>query len=165
MKICPICNQTYTDDNLNFCLNDGGILAKQEENSPPTVLINQTRQTNPNWTGYQPPTYENQQLTQNQSWGIQGQNQFPVKGLDQTLPTISLILGILSFVLFCCYGGIPLGLAAVITGYIGMNNANKNPMNYGGKGLAIGGLILGGITLITSILFLFLGILGNLIKL
>lgn len=164
MKICPICNQTYTDDNLNFCLNDGGILALQQDNSPPTVRINQTKQTNPNWTGYQPPTYENQQLTQNQTWGMQGQNQFAVQGKDQTLPTISLILGILSLVLFCCYGGIPLGLAAVIIGYFGMNNTNNNPMQYGGKGLAIGGMVMGGIALVVSILFLFLGILGNLFK-
>ena len=40
-----------------------------------------------------------------------------IRGQDQTLPTISLILGILSIVLSCCYGGLPLGLAAAITGY------------------------------------------------
>lgn len=164
MKICPICNQTYSDDNLNFCLNDGGILSSQQDNAPPTVRINQTKQTNPNWTGYQPPTYENQQITQNQTWGIQGQNQFAAKGLDQTLPTVSLVLGILSLVLFCCYGGIPMGLAALIVGYLGMNNANTDPMQYGGKGLAIGGMVLGGIALVISILFIFLGILGNIFK-
>lgn len=164
MKICPICNQTYTDENLNFCLNDGGILALQEDNSPPTVRINQAKTTNPGWTGYQPPTYENQQLTQNQSWGIQGQNQFAVRGKDQTLPTISLILGILSLVLFCCYGGLPFGLAALITGYFGMNNANKDPIQYGGKGLAIGGMVIGAIMFFLTILLFFLGILGNLLK-
>ena len=159
MKICPNCNQTYTDDNLNFCLNDGGILAFQEDNSPPTVRINQTKQTNPNWTGYQPPTYENQQLTQQQTWGMQGQNQFAYQGKDQTLPTISLILGILSLMVFCCIGGIPMGIAAAITGYIGMNNANNNPMQYGGKGMAIAGMILGIVGFLISTLYLIFAIL------
>lgn len=163
MKICPICKQTYTDINLNFCLNDGGMLALQEDNSTPTVQINQTKQTNPNWTGYQPPTYQNQQITRNQNWGIQGQNPLIAQRQDQTLPTVSLVLGILGLVLFCCYGGIPFGLAAIITGYFGMNNANTDPMQYGGKGIAIAGMIIGGITLVISILLLFLGILGNLI--
>lgn len=163
MKVCPICNQTYTDNNLNFCLNDGGILALQEDESPPTVRINQTKQTNPNWTGYQPPTYENQQITQNQSWGMQGQNQFQVQGKDQTIPTISLVLGILGFVFFCCYGGIPFGLVAMILGYVGMNNANNNPTQYGGRGMAIAGMVIGGITFLITILFIFLGILGNLL--
>ena len=26
MKICPRCQKTYTDDNLNFCLDDGVVL-------------------------------------------------------------------------------------------------------------------------------------------
>jgi hypothetical protein len=153
MKVCPICQETYNDETLNFCLNDGGTLTLAKDDVPPTVFMNQPRQTNPNWSNYQPPTYQNQQMTQRQQVGIQGQNQFPATSVDQTLPTISLILGILSIVLMCCYGGIPLGLAAAITGFIGMSNANKNPMQFGGRGLAIGGLIMGIIGFMGTILF------------
>ena len=71
--------------------------------------------------GYNPPT------------GFQGQN--------QTLPIVSMVLGIISIVT-CCYG-LPFGIAAAITGYIGMNNANNNPMIFGGRGFAIAGLIMG----------------------
>lgn len=162
MKICPICKQTYTDANLNFCLNDGGTLVISQESSNPTLIINQTKQTNPNWTGYEPPNYQNQQLKTNQTFGIQGQNQPLVQGQDQTLPTVSLILGILSLLFICCYGGIPFGLIALITGYLGITNANKNPMQYGGKGLAIAGIITGGLSFVLTILFIFLGILGSL---
>jgi hypothetical protein len=158
MKVCPICKQEYSDDTLNFCLNDGGTLTFQKDDVPPTIIMNQPRQTNPNWTGYQPPTYQNQQITQHQPFGLQGQNQYQVRGQDQTLPTISLILGILSIVLICCYGGFPLGLAAAITGFIGMNNANNNPTQYGGKGLAIGGLALGIGAILFSILFILFAI-------
>lgn len=159
MKVCPICNQTYKDENLNFCLNDGGVLALQEDISPPTVILNQARKTNPNWTDYQPPTYENQQLTHNQPWGLQGQNQFPKRGQDQTLPTISLVLGILGLVLFCCWGGIPFGLIAIVLGYLGVQNANNNPSEYGGKGLAIAGIITGIVGFIFSTLYFILTVL------
>lgn len=163
MKVCPTCQESYSDDTLNFCLNDGVTLVfAKTDDAPPTIFMNQPRQTNPNWTGYQPPTYENQQMTQHQTYGMYGQNQMPVRGQDQTLPTVSLILGILSILLMCCYGGLPLGLAAAITGYFGMNNVNKDPMQYGGKGLAIGGLILGISSIALTIIFIILGILGNL---
>lgn len=161
MKSCPICNETYTDETLNFCLNDGGILTAMKDDSPPTVFMDQSRSTNPNWSGYQPPTYQNQQITQQQSYGMMGQSNLQSKGLDQTLPTISLILGILSLVLICCYGGFYLGIPAVIIGFIGMNNAKNNPEKYGGKGLAIGGLVTGTVSLIMIILFIIFGIFSN----
>ena len=166
MKICPICKQTYTDENLNFCLADGGTLTAMKDDPPPTMVMNQPRQTNPNWSNYQPPTYENQQMTQNQQFGMQGQNQFAqIQGQDQTLPIVSLVLGIFGILLtFCCYMGIPFGLAALITGYFGMNNANKDPMKYGGKNLAIGGMITGGISLLITLgmilIFIILGAIG-----
>jgi hypothetical protein len=54
------------------------------------------------------------------------------------LAVTSLVLGICS--LFCaCLTGI----AAVITGHIALNRANRDPLRYGGKGLAIAGLCLG----------------------
>lgn len=51
----------------------------------------------------------------------------------------------------CCYGGVPLGAAALILGYLGLKNANENPMQYGGRGLAIAGIITGVIGLLISV--------------
>jgi hypothetical protein len=62
--------------------------------------------------------------------------------VNQTLPIISLVLGILSI---CCYISPITGAVALITGYLGIKNANNDPANYGGKGLAIGGMIVGGL--------------------
>ncbi len=194
MKICSLCQKTYSDENLNFCLDDGGTLSQINDNPPPTIVMNTTRQTNPNWPDQTNPKNRpfgvkdfsndpfNQQTQGNPAWSpppapIQGwQNQGlgantpfqpPMAGYgggqDQVLPIVSIVFGSLSLLLFCCYGGIPLGLIAIITGYLGINNANNNPMQYGGKGLAIGGTILGGITLLLTILFIFLGILGKLL--
>ena len=62
--------------------------------------------------------------------------------LNQTLPIISLVLGVISL---CCYISPITGIAALITGYLGMKNVNNDPANYGGKGLAIAGMITGGL--------------------
>ena len=53
MKICPQCQKEYTDDGLNFCLEDGAVLTQKtdsRESLPVTVLLNQPRETNPNQT-------------------------------------------------------------------------------------------------------------------
>ena len=69
-------------------------------------------------------------------------------GQNKTLPIVSLVAGIVSL---CCWVSPLTGLIALITGFLGMKNANSDPANYGGKGLAITGIVLGA-------LFFFLGI-------
>ncbi len=71
-------------------------------------------------------------------------------GVNQTLPIVSLVLGIVSL---CCYTGWVTGPAALITGYLGMKNANNDPANYGGKTLAIVGMVLGGIFTVLWLLY------------
>jgi uncharacterized membrane protein len=72
------------------------------------------------------------------------------QGQNQTLPIVSLVLGILSL---CCYIAPITGLAAFITGYMGRNNAANNPQMYGGSGLALAGMIVGGIFFLLGIGF------------
>jgi len=170
MKQCPRCQQTYSDDSLNFCLNDGELLmAFQQEPSsprfsdpPPTVVMDQARRTNPvNWSGTASPPAQwsgTQQQMQQQPFGMAGA--YTAKR-DQTMPTIALILGILSLPLMCCYGGIWLGLPAAVLGFLGMRNADKDPTRYGGRGMAIGGMVLGIIGVLATIAFIFIAIIGN----
>jgi len=90
---------------------------------------------------------------QNQAVGQNAPFQPPqmgTAGLNQTLPIISLVLGIVSL---CCYISPITGLAAVITGYLGMKNANNDPQHYGGKGLAIAGMITGGVLAVLVIAY------------
>lgn len=165
MKVCPKCNQTYTDEDLNFCLNDGEYLMPKDD-APPTILMNEARITNQtSWQEppYQPPAaqWQNQpQAMQNQAFdgGLMHNKQ------DQTLPIVSLVLGVLSLVLMCCYGGFWLGIPAMVVGYLGMTNADKDPNRYSGKGMAIAGIIIGGVSLLAAIAFLFLGIIGNITR-
>jgi hypothetical protein len=62
--------------------------------------------------------------------------------VNQTLPIVSLVFGILSL---CCWVSPLTGIIALITGFLGMKNANSNPSQFGGKTLAIVGMVLGGI--------------------
>jgi Domain of unknown function (DUF4190) len=161
MKICPLCNSTYNDENLFFCLNDGGQLSLVSSKPAPTVFAESSRVTNENWTQYQQnPNWQNQQIYPNQQFVSPT---FSV-GKNQTLPTVSLIFGIISMFLICCYGGIFIGPVALITGYLGIQNANNEPDKFGGKGMAIAGIILGGISTLFSILFIIIFIISSLAK-
>ena len=71
-------------------------------------------------------------------------------GVNQTLPIVSLVFGIVSL---CCYISPLTGIVALVTGYMGMKNANNDPQNYGGKGLAIAGMITGGVFLLLGLLY------------
>jgi hypothetical protein len=154
MKICPSCRQTYTDDDLNFCLTDGSFLTAVASNEPKTMYMDQPRITNQtNWgqQGFQPPAvWQNQQNLQQQQTGYP----MRIQSQDQTLPTISLILGIFAFLTGCFFGGIPLGALAVILGVMALNNEKRDSARYGGRGLAIAGIITGIIGFFISILIL-----------
>lgn len=80
------------------------------------------------------------------------------QGQNQTLPIISLICGILSVA--CCWIGFLVGPAALVTGYLGRKNADTNPSEYGGSGMALAGMITGGIGALISFGYLLLMILG-----
>lgn len=177
MKRCPRCNQTYTDDALNFCLNDGELLrdfsdgppptifgneerTRFADDAPPTVMMDPSRVTNPtNWAS-EPLTHwkttPQMQQQQNAPFGA------PVAASrDQVLPTISLVLGILGFLSICCWGGIPFGAAALVTGYLGMKNADADPSRYGGRGMAVGGMVLGIVAFVVAVIFMMFGIIAG----
>lgn len=170
MKQCPRCQQTYSDDNLNFCLEDGELLtafaqepplSRYADDSPPTMILDQARVTNPaSWPASppsSPPAQWHQPNMQNQPFAAPAF----IPSRDQTIPTISLILGILSFLLICCYGGIWLGLPAAVLGFLGMRNADTDSSKYGGRGMAIGGMVLGVISFLASMVFALLAALAN----
>lgn len=160
MKKCPNCGERYENDELNFCLTDGSFLTVVNDAAPRTVFLDPPRVTNQ--TRWQQPDYQPPAVWQNQT-GIQNQpNRFPVRieRQDQTLPTISLILGIFAL-LTSCIGGIPLGAAAIISGVIALNHERNEPAKYGGRGLAMGGVITGAIGFAIMIGFIIFIILAD----
>jgi hypothetical protein len=154
MKICPKCKTSYSDDELYFCQNDGEQLAVINQNPKPAVFADSTRITNQNWDSYQqPPNWQNQQLSAIPKF----EGQYTSIKKNQTLGTASLVLGILSILLMCCWGiGFPIGIAAFVTGYLGYNKVETDPTNYGGQGLAISGMVIGAISSLITIGFIIL---------
>ncbi len=116
----------------------------------------------PNWTPPPAPdmNWQNQEIGQNTPF------QPPVAGQGQnkTLAIVSIVCGILS--LLCCFSVVT-GPAGIVTGVMGKKNAEQNPNEFGGRSLALGGIITGAIgTLLFIVLFVlqvFFGILGGIL--
>lgn len=100
MKICPRCQQTYPDDNLNFCLEDGSVLA-QATAPPPTVQIPQAQPTQPQQMPSQPSAQA--------GWHVQPQQQYstqPPRKSSKMWIWVLLILG--GLILVCGVGAVGL---------------------------------------------------------
>ncbi|MEO5859807.1 MAG: DUF4190 domain-containing protein [Pyrinomonadaceae bacterium] len=174
MKRCPKCGQTFADQNLNFCLNDGELLMYQQEasrpfddkplptqfadDSPPTLMMNSPRDTNPvGWPqGASPSQWQGQQQI------VTPPGHMPVQyasysSPNQVLGILALVLGACSVTIgWCCYTGMLLGPAAMILGAVALFQNKNDPTRYGGKGMALGGIVLGGVYLVGMVLFILL---------
>lgn len=154
MKRCPKCGRQYGEQDINFCLDDGELLmrvmgypARAADDSPPTVVMNEPRITNQSWPQTASPAPWQQHPVQQQN-----QQAFSPYGMSmspsQTLAVVSLCLGIGSVTVgWCCSLGLLLSPGALVTGFIALSQIKKDPKLYGGRGMAIGGIV-------TSLLFL-----------
>ena len=68
MKICPICSQTYGDETLKFCLNDGAVLERMSGTAK-TAVMTEPGVTSPNRSARSP------------------QNGYPTEAFSTTLPS------------------------------------------------------------------------------
>ena len=79
----------------------------------------------------------------------------PMAGSTQsnTFGLLSMIFGIISIPLLCClYIGVPIGIAAVVLGVIGVNKANSGEAN--NKGMSIAGIACGGSGVLLGLLWI-----------
>lgn len=75
-----------------------------------------------------------------------------------------MILGIASIPLVCCfYLGIPLGIAAAVTGWMGKQKAEQGLAN--NRGQAMAGLICGAVAVGIGILFIILAVVLRVVNL
>jgi hypothetical protein len=131
MKICPTCRRTYTDDGLNFCLDDGAILTFANADLPETVMMQQPMPTQP--AAKVPTTsptspFGNPQTQQ--SWDTP---QFSMQPQAKKSRTWLWLLGIAALGLLLCGGGAALfiGLAVYNAPEDG-NNVLNTPTPRGG---------------------------------
>lgn len=94
---------------------------------------------------FNPPPVAESNMQNPQNFG-----QSAPAGQNSTLAIVSLVLGILG--LTVCCGTFIVPLAAVITGFMARGKANNDPSQYGGAGLAMGGLITGVLGLLGGII-------------
>lgn len=96
MKTCPKCGKTYSDPNLNFCLDDGSILNQSNTagNIPPqTIQMNEPRTTGFNQQFGGPSAQHNQFVPVQNSGGKQKSKAW------------MWVVGILGLVFLVCGGG------------------------------------------------------------
>jgi hypothetical protein len=105
MKTCPTCKHTYTDETLNFCLEDGSILSvlydPHETQSLPESRITEIRRIQPPSTMQSPPARPTFSA-EPQSQVKEKQNGKPWMVFGVAIPLVSLAaIGILiSFIWF-----------------------------------------------------------------
>jgi len=82
------------------------------------------------------------------------------------LAVASLVCGILALFPGCCCGfiGIPLSVVAVVMGIVAMNQINASGGQMGGKNLAIGGLVCGGIAIAVDICAIVFNVSSSMMK-
>ncbi len=143
MKICPRCQKTYTDENLNFCLEDGSVLTSMSSSTAETVQVNQPRPTQP-----QQPPYMSAQPGSQPGWNAPQPNQYSIQPSHKSSKTWVWVLLILGSVVLLCGGGFIALLAyigsqaenastRVITSNSSMSNG-KTASNTGGPPTATG---------------------------
>lgn len=113
MKVCPTCQKTYTDENLNFCLEDGTTLKPISAAPPPpadTVLVNQTRMTPPGQSTSGPsggPTSPGGGAGASGGWGSAPQQPYSMQPpAAKSSKTWVWVVGILAVVVLVCGGGL-----------------------------------------------------------
>ncbi|WP_018252369.1 DUF4190 domain-containing protein [Salinispora mooreana] len=83
---------------------------------------------------------------------------FPA-GKQNTLGLLSMILGIASVPLACCFLGLPVGIAAVVTGWLGQQKVEQGLAD--NRGQALAGIICGAIGALLGLGWVVLEVVGR----
>lgn len=182
MKYCPQCNRQYTEPWITFCSDDGTMLI--EELSPPVdpnwnPVIREPQYKPPpseqqtqwlpreqpapgGWVApdERPPMPAWQSPRPSPEWQPPPPPFQPVKQQSQGLALASMLIGLLGLV-FGCLGPLP-GFAAVVLGWMALQQIKQSPQTVGGKPLAIIGIVSGACTIFFYGLLLLWFLLGGL---
>ena len=141
MKRCPTCNQTFFDEWLTFCTNDGSPLVVDEPSPPATLVMPPATAT----SAINQPTVASTASSpiQPAAWQPPPPPLIPVRP-SQSLAVSSLTLGLISITLgWCCSFGLVSAPVAIVLGIYSLTQIKSQPERYGGKPLAIAGIVMG----------------------
>ena len=162
MKRCPNCNQTFEEEWLSFCTQDGTTLIDEPaaSNEPPPTIMAPFQSASlpsepaswnppanvsasppqwepaptPAWQPPPPPAYSQQQ--------------------SKSLATAAMIIGIISITIgWLCLGPIP-AILAIILGGVALSQIKKNPERVGGQQAAWVGIVTGSLTVVIYAIFM-----------
>lgn len=147
MKRCPTCNQTFEEDWLSFCTQDGTTLV--EDGPAPTIATMPPMQAGPMATpawdtpsagsgGFGTPAFPQ---TPEPKWQPPPP---PAMVQNHSLATAAMVLGIISLI---CAGPL-FGLVSIILGWMALSEIKKSPETIGGRPQAMTGIITGSIALV-----------------
>lgn len=164
MKRCPTCNQQFTDEWLTFCTHDGTSLIEVKGSfaePPPTfayppVPPTVARSEEPTLDfpdAYTPPPVPSEPRSLQPNWQPPPPPQFIAKP-QQGMAVASLVLGLVSITVgWCCSFGLLTAPVAVALGIVALVQIKNNPTRNAGKGMAIGGIVTGGLYFVGILLF------------
>lgn len=175
MKRCPTCNQQFTDAWLTFCTQDGTSLLDMpvSPNEPPPTIaypsmppsVSPSEQPTLDFPGsYKPPLV---QMAAQQSLQPGWHPPPPPAYASQpqkSLAVLSMVLGIVSITFGLCYFGILTSPIAIGLGIFSLFQIKKNPTQYGGKVMAIAGIVTGAIYFVFVALIILIWGLGFLMR-
>ena len=155
MKRCPTCNQQFTDEWLTFCTQDGSSLVeiKAPVEPPPTFAyppipptVSRSEQPTLDLPGRLHPAAHSSTRATNFATRLAAAAA-TIRGCAATNDgCFSLVLGIVSITLgWCCSFGILTAPVSVALGIAALVQIKNNPSRYTGKGMAIGGIVTGGL--------------------
>lgn len=176
MKRCPTCNSTFDEDHLIYCTADGTVLVRDEVTASlelqETALL-----SDPLATLVMPPPRPTQVAqapnapTPPQPYGWANESPpawvpppppVPFGGVTRSsqngTAVASLICGIVSITFGWICGGPIFAVLAMVLAAVALTQIKRNPQQYTGKPMALGGLILGGIVLLIYLAFIALWI-------
>jgi len=152
MKRCPTCNQTFDEEWLSFCTHDGTTLVTDTgaNQPPPTILAPAQADVHAPQATWVTPSAE--LPSSSAEWrpppAPVWQPPAPPAYAQQSngLATAAMVVGIISVTVgWLCLGPIP-GIVAIIMGAIALSQIKKMPNRFGGKSMAVVGVVTGSVT-------------------
>ena len=158
MKRCPVCNATFDDPYLSFCPNDGTPLVRMSPDEAHTVLMSAARETDQ----ASAPASNLPAPPQPYGWANDTPTQWtppPPPAIrdpatqQQSLAVASMILGLVGITFGWICGGPFFAFFALILGIVALFQIKKDKLRYGGKPMALIGVILGAVVLAIYVVF------------
>jgi hypothetical protein len=158
MKRCPTCNQTFDEEWLSFCTQDGTTLVDDlaASNMPPPTVLSPAQADSPiaepTWvtpSADLPPSSPQWQPSPPATpvWQPPPPPAY-FQPENKSLAIAAMVVGIISVTVgWLCLGPIP-GIAAIIMGAVALSQIKKTPERVGGKPMAVVGVVTGSVTVL-----------------